>query len=56
MARKAKTDTNVNGLTCDEWIAAVGQAPLLDLPKLYKAWERGEDPTEWKAHYAKAGK
>lgn len=50
MARKPKV--NANGLTLNQWIAAVGQVPILDAPKLSKAWERGEDPAEWRAYYA----
>lgn len=52
MAKKKSPAVNANGLTSGAWIAQVGQVPMLDLPKLFKAWEANEDPAKWRAHYA----
>lgn len=52
MTRKAKAITvNANGLTLRQYAAAVGPIPMQDLSKIRKAWEAGEDPSEWRAHY-----
>lgn len=50
MTRKKKIK-NANGLTSDEWIGRVGIVPMLDIPKLYAAWKRGDDPAAWRASY-----
>jgi hypothetical protein len=53
MARTKKPDpVNVHGLTHGKWIAAAGPVPMLDFPKLKKAWEAGDSPEDWRAYYA----
>jgi hypothetical protein len=52
MPRKQKTiEVNGEGLTQGEWLAAVGQVPVMDLRKMEDCWRRGEDPAEWRNYY-----
>ena len=50
---------NGNGLTFDQWYAAAtygvarGRRPDKNDAALLRAWEAGEDPTEWAAELAK---
>lgn len=51
MSKKHKM--NPQGVTWLEWVAAAGEDPKnltsTATSVLYKAWERGEDPTEYRA-------
>lgn len=47
----AHNKRNVEGLTFDEWLAAVPSWIESDQSKLCQAWLAGEDPTEHEAAY-----
>ena len=45
--------TNSNGLTLNDWLAAVGAYPVEDKALLRAAWMADEDPADWKAEYTR---
>jgi hypothetical protein len=46
-ARKEAAKMNGEGMTYDEWLAAATCHGASILPGMRKAWEDGEDPTEY---------
>jgi hypothetical protein len=57
---KLEPDVNVEGLTFPEWIAAAG-LPIRELTldaaaELARAWQEGDDPTEWRAEQQHHGR
>lgn len=43
--------TNGEQLGWGEWFRAVHAPQSANMRELHKAWKRGEDPTEWRAHF-----